>query len=392
MTAATVMPTERETRRCSRVHRTTLHDAIDGRLYFAQVREDPVLEIDALGARAGGSYVVVSSGGCTALSLLARGADEVVAVDMNATQNHVTELKAAALVALGPVECAGFLGGYAISGALRLRRYALLRPHLSLAAVRYWDANRGAIERGVLRSGVSEKFIAFLATLVRATVHPQRRIDRLLSCTTVKEQARFYEEEWNSVRWRTLFRVLLSRRTLKRTYEPGFFSNVENQSFPAHFHGVFERTIQNVPVATNYFLHQMLTGFYPTEVSGGLPPYLASTDNALTAETMAGLELVDGSYQAYLVGCEESSVDGFALSNICEWMSPAEVDSLFESITRVAKPGARVVFRNFVGHTVVPPWLSDVIVEDKSAGVEAITRDRSCVQARIAICTVRKAV
>ena len=54
----------------------------------------------------------------------------------------------------------------------------------------------------------------------------QKRIDRLLSCTTVKEQARFYEEEWNSVRWRTLFRVLLSRRTLKRTYEPGFFSNV----------------------------------------------------------------------------------------------------------------------------------------------------------------------
>lgn len=243
-----------------------------------------MLEIDALGVASGGRYVVVSSGGCTALSLLARGADEVVAVDLNAAQNHVTEIKAAALVALEPVEVAEFLGGYAMNGALRLRRYALLRPHLSLAAVRYWDANRRAIERGVLRSGVSEKFIAFLATLVRATVHPQRRIDSLLSCTTLDEQARFYDEEWNSVRWRTLFRVLLSRRTLKRTYEPGFFSNVENQSFPAHFHGVFERTIRHVPVATNYFLHQMLTGFYPAEVPGGLPPYLASTGNSLTGK------------------------------------------------------------------------------------------------------------
>ena len=36
----------------------------------------------------------VSSGGCTALSLLAAGAGRVHAVDLNTTQNHVVELKA----------------------------------------------------------------------------------------------------------------------------------------------------------------------------------------------------------------------------------------------------------------------------------------------------------
>ena len=41
------------------------------RLYFAQVREDPNLEIGFLEPTADSTYVVVGSGGCTALSLLA---------------------------------------------------------------------------------------------------------------------------------------------------------------------------------------------------------------------------------------------------------------------------------------------------------------------------------
>ena len=51
--------------------RISLPGAIDDRLYFAQVREDPLLEIEALAPGADDSLVIVGSGGCTALSLLA---------------------------------------------------------------------------------------------------------------------------------------------------------------------------------------------------------------------------------------------------------------------------------------------------------------------------------
>jgi len=372
----------------SGVVRTVLSDAVNGRLYFAQVREDPRLEIEALRASQGGRHVVVGSGGCTALSLLAAGADEVVAVDTNSSQNHIIELKVAAASILDFPDSVGFLGGYEMTAPDRFRRYAALRGQLSPAAAAYWDSRRVAIEGGVVRSGVSEKFIGLLAGLVRATVHPRRRIERLLACTTLEDQSQLYDEEWNSVRWRALFRVLLNRWTLKRTYEPGFFTHVENSSFSSHFHGLFERTIREVPVASNYFLHQMLTGSYPRYVADGVPPYL---DRVAEPGAFSGLELVDGSYQRFLVSCEDSSVDGLALSNICEWLPPAEIESLFASAVRVAKPGARIVFRNFVGHTVMPAWLRDVIVEDEAAGAAAIRRDRSCVQARIVICTVRKA-
>ena len=107
-------------------------------------------------------------------------------------------------------------------------------------------------------------------------------------------------------------------------------------------------------------------------------------------ENAPGLELVDGTYQDYLATCADDSVDGFALSNICEWLAPSQVPGLFDQVVRVARPGARVCFRNFVGHTDVPARLKDVLVEDVGRGIAEIRRDRSCLQARIAICTVEK--
>jgi S-adenosylmethionine-diacylglycerol 3-amino-3-carboxypropyl transferase len=226
---------------------------------------------------------------------------------------------------------------------------------------------------------------------VTTAIHPRDRVERFLNCTTLAEQTRLYEKEWDNVRWRMLFKAILNRWTLKRTYDPGFFSHVENESFSSHFHGVFERTVTRNLVAENYFLHHMLTGVYPRGRGTALPPYLDPTSsNQISERGVYGLELVDGAFQDYLWQCDDSSVDGIVLSNICEWMAAGEIKLLFASIARVARPGARVCFRNFVGHTEVPEDSASRIVEDRAAGARAIQHDRSCVQSRFASCVVRK--
>jgi len=389
VTARAMAPRTASTQRSIGVRRRRLEGATDGRLFFAQVREDPTLEIDALRPKAEGMYIVVGSGGCTALSLLAAGAGHVVAVDMNATQNHVTELKAAAVAALDPDECIGFLGGAPMDASRRVDTYVTLRPFLTRPAARYWDEHRTEIEGGILAAGVSEKFIALLSRLVMAFVHPRKRIERFLNSSSLDEQVWLYRNEWNNRRWKLLFKLLLNRWTLNRTYDPEFFSHVENESFSAHFHQVFERAVTLNPAPDNYFLHYMLTGRYPPANDNGLPPYLQQ-ESRLWTNGAQGLELVDGSFQDYLWLCETSSADGIVLSNICEWLSDAQIARLFASVARVAKPGATVCFRNFVGHTEVPAGLSGVICEDRNAGEMAIRRDRSCVQARFAVCTVEK--
>lgn len=368
--------------------RIELPDAVDDRLFFAQVREDPVLEIEAL-EPAGRTLVVVGSGGCTALSLLASGAARVAAVDLNRVQNHLTELKAAAVGELEAAEATGFLGGFPISKTGRQGCYERLKGRLGPEARDWWDSHPKLIGRGVLSVGVTERFIGGIFAVVRIGIHPPSRVRRLLACHTMAQQRQLYRDEWNSRRWRLLFSVLLNRRVFRKTYHPAFFEHVANPSFARHFRTLAEHALTEVPVATNYFVHYMLTGSYPIGVAGGLSPYLESEGAAVVASALDRLTLVDGGYTSYLRTQPDASVDGFALSNILEWFTPEQIDELFGEVVRTAAPGARLVFRNFVGWTEVPERWRDAVVEDRAWGEALIKQDRSAVQRRIAVCRVR---
>ncbi len=370
------------------IDRLTARDARRDRLYFAQVREDPALEIRALRPTGADTIVVVSSGGCTALSLLAAGAGRVFAVDLNATQNHLVELKARAVARLSPGEAVRFLGGAWARASDRTEIYLRLRAELSRAAQAYWNTHLRAIRRGVIDAGVTESLIARIVRAIRLAVHAPSRIARLLACRGLEEQREFYAREWNSRRWRALFSILLNRAVFNRTYNPAFFRHVGNIDFARHFYRLAEHTLTELPVRNNYFLHQMLTGFYPTGAPDGLPLYLSEAGAGRISSTRDRLTLVDGSYENFLRSRPARSVSGFALSNICEWLSPDEIDALFGEIARTAAPGARLCFRNFVGWTEVPARWRKVIVEDPEQGAALIRTDRSMMQSRLAVCAV----
>ena len=388
MTASTFAPARTEAAIRGPLHRETMFGAGEGRLFFAQVREDPLLEIEALAPHAAQRIVVVSSGGCTALSMLGAGAGQVIAVDLNATQNHLVELKAAAIIALPLAEAIAFLGGTPARDRSRFATYMQLRRALSPRARTYWNEHVQMIRRGVLDSGVSERLIRLIVGVVRAAIHRPSRIRRLLDCRTIEEQRSIYRREWNSRRWRLLFSALLNRWVFSRAYEPEFFQYVRNPSFAEHFYRLVEHGLTELPVGTNYFLHHMLTGAYPVAAPGGVPPYLTDAGARAIRERRDHLTLVDGSYTACLRGLPDASVDGFALSNICEWLSSDGIDLLFTEIARTAAPGATLCFRNFVGWTEIPPRWRRRFVEDQARSRELSARDRSLIQPRIAVCRI----
>ena len=366
--------------------RVTLPDARPDRLFFAQVREDPLLEIEALAPAPDRTIVVVSSGGCTALSLLASGSGRVVGVDLNPVQNHLVELKAHAVALLDPDEAVRFLGGSAMHEAARLDVYDRLAPELSPAARGWWNDHRRAIGGGVLNAGVTERFIGLIMHVVKTAIHPPSRVRRLLACRSLEEQRAFYREEWDTRRWRLLFDLLLNRAVFRKAYDPAFFEHVENPSFARHFRALAEHALTEVPLADNYFVHHMLTGSYPIGVPGGVPPYLDPEGAARVTDRLAALALADGGYTTYLRTLPDRSVHGFALSNICEWFTAEQVDELFAEVVRTAALEATLVFRNFVGWTEVPSRWREAVVEDRARGDALIQRDRSAVQRRIAVC------
>jgi S-adenosylmethionine-diacylglycerol 3-amino-3-carboxypropyl transferase len=367
--------------------RTALAGAAEDRLFFAQVREDPRAELAALKPGRDDDVVVVSSGGCTALSLLAAGAGRVAAVDLNATQNHLVELKTAA-ASLGARDAIAFLG--AQPSSRRRATYRSLRDTLTPAARRYWDDRPRAVERGVLGAGVSERFIAGVVGALLLAVHPRSRVERLLACRTLPEQRALFDSEWSTRRWRALFALLSNRFVLRTTYPSQFFAHVEHPSFALHFRRLAERAITELPVSSNYFLHGMLAGRYPVGEPEGVPPYLTDAGAIVVASQRERLTLVDGGMTDYLRTRPPGSVHAFALSNICEWMTPPEIDALFREVLRTAAPGARLVYRNFVGWTELPAWC-ERIVPDHALGERLIAQERSLMQRRVVACRLEAA-
>ena len=219
------------------VDRMSLPDARDGPLIFAQVREDPCVEMQALAPALGGTIVIVSSGGCTALSLLAAGAHRVVGVDLSRAQNHLVELKYAAIRALERADAIAFLGGQAMTGLRRWRLYGVLASMLTDAAQDYWAGRRSAIERGVLRAGKSERFIALVAAVAARGIVRRDGVSALLDAESISRQRDIFARSWAGWRWRALFAVLLNRWTFARAYHTSFFDHVEHPSFARHFGG-----------------------------------------------------------------------------------------------------------------------------------------------------------
>jgi S-adenosylmethionine-diacylglycerol 3-amino-3-carboxypropyl transferase len=390
MTTATMALPPRAAHRVARpLERTVLADATDGPLMFAQVREDPCVEMQALAPALGGTIVIVSSGGCTALSLLAAGACRVVGVDLSRAQNHLVELKCAAIRALQGIDVVAFLGGQPMPGVRRRRLYGVLAPLLTDAARAYWDGHQPAIERGVLRAGRSERFIALVASVAARMIVRSGGVPALLHADSLDAQREIFARAWAGWRWRALFALLLNRWTVTRAYHPSFFAHVENPSFARHFRALAERALTELPTRDNYFLHEMLTGTYPVREPTGVPPYLTAGGRARIASAAQTLSLVDGSVTAYLRSCPPRSIDGFALSNIGEWLDEDGLDALFRDVARTARPGARLVIRNFVGWTEVPERWRSAIVERPGYGERLIRRDRSLVQHRAVVCEVR---
>ena len=370
------------------VARATLPGAVHGRLAFAQVHEDPLLEIAALRATPTDRIVAVASGGCTALSLLAAGAGTVTAVDLNATQNHLVELKRAAVLRLASDARLSFLGAGPGTSRARLAAYAGLRDLLTPVARAWWDAHPALIGGGVLNVGTCERLMGRLAQAHRWLVHSRALVAQLLACRTLEEQRVLYHARWDNRRWRGLFQLLVGRSSLHRGYDAAFAEHAGSHPFAEQFRERIAYTLCELPVATNYFLHHLLAGRYPAGEPDGVPPYLSADGAARLAAAPAALKLVDGTVTDHLRRCDPESVDGFVLSNICEWLDAEAVDALFAEVARTARAGARVCFRNFVGWTEVPARWRPMVVEDREASAVLMRGERSLVQRRFVVCTV----
>ena len=337
-------------------------------LRYAQCWEDADVLLGGLEPRPGDVCLSIASAGDNTLSLLASGAERVIAVDLNPAQLAAVKLRVAAYRELSHAELLELMGSR--PSARRHRLYERCRSQLDRPAREFWDARGDAIDAGIGGAGKFERYFAIFREWVLPLVHSRSTVEALLEPRDREERERFFTDRWDSRRWRLLFRVFFSETVLGRLgRDPSFFRYAE-QSVADHLMARVRHALVELEPWKNPYLHWILHGTH----GDALPHALRVESFDSIRANLDRLELHGVSIEELISSGELDGVDRVNFSNIFEYMSLDAHRELLERVLDVARPGARMAYWNMI----VPRRGADVCPD----GVRALSERASCLFAR----------
>jgi S-adenosylmethionine-diacylglycerol 3-amino-3-carboxypropyl transferase len=253
----------------------------------------------------------------------------------------------------------------------------------------YWDTQRDAIERGVLRAGRYERYLDVFRRLLYL-IEGRRKVERLFDAASLDEQRRFYADEWDTPAWRAFFRIFFSRAVLGAGgLDPAFFTHVDGvRSFGEHFRELARHALTELSVRDNYFVAQICLGRYLDEQS--VPPYLRADRYDALRRTLDRIEIVTGEVGSVLRSLPDGTVDRFNFSNVFEWVAPPAFVAMLDETWRAARPGARLCYRNLLVRRRHPPSLDGKFTVHEGLASRLLARDRSFVYSHFEVASVTK--
>ena len=184
--------------------------------------------------------------------------------------------------------------------------------------------------------------------------------------------------------------MFFSRRVLGAAgLDPAFFTYVEGiPDFGVHFLTLARHALVELPARDNYFLHQICLGRYLDERA--LPPYLLAENFPALKNSLDRVDVVTDEVGAVLARLPNDSVDAFAYSNVFEWVPPATFEAMLRETHRVARPGARLCYRNLLVRRKHPPTLDSLFEPDDEVAARLLRGDRSFVYSHFEVATALK--
>lgn len=321
---------------------------------YAQVWEDADVLLAALNIQPGHRCVSIASAGDNALAMLTADPAGVVAVDLNPAQLACLGLRIAAYRALTHEDLLGLVGSRSHDDRWSL--YERCRDHgdLSDEHAAFWNSRRRAIERGIGAAGKFERYFAAFRRWVLPLVHSRTRSRQLLAERAVEDRRRFYDDVWDTTRWRLMFRVFFSRAVMGRLgRDPEFFRYVDGD--------VGARLLERATYAMtelaphdNPYMHWILTGTH----GASLPLALRAEHFETIRSRLDRVVLVRGRLEDAFAAGGNGGFDRFNLSDIFEYMSEAESERLLSSIADHGTPGARLAYWNMLAPRSRPASLT----------------------------------
>jgi S-adenosylmethionine-diacylglycerol 3-amino-3-carboxypropyl transferase len=312
---------------------------------YAQCWEDADVLLAGLDVQPGDVCLSIASAGDNSLALLARSPAKVLAVDLNPSQLACLELRIAAYRCLEHGELLELIGS--TPSTRRVELYQRCRGVLAADTRRFWDAQD--VAAGIGGAGRFERYLALFRERVLPLVHLRRCVEQLLAGGEASRE--FYAAQWDTWRWRLLFRVFYSRFVMGRLgRDPSFFQYVEGSVADR----IMERAryaLTELDPAAKPYLQWILTGRHTSAL-----PFALRRENFEAIR--ANLDRPEWRCGAIEDVLGEPIYDRFNLSDIFEYMSPANYEQLLERLARAGRPGARLLYWNMLAPRQRPARLA----------------------------------
>ncbi len=361
-------------------HSSEAADKADfSQIRYTQCWEDADLLLEGLSIQPGERCLSIASAGDNAIAMLLADPAQVVAVDLNPSQLHCVALRVSAYRTLEYNELLELYGSR--PSERRESLYQKCRPSLSEEAMRFWDSHLGSIRQGLGSAGKFESYFELFRKRALPLVHSQKRVKSLLEPRSPEARKAFYEQTWNSWRWRLMFRCFFSRFVMGRLgRDPSFFDYVEgsvgNRILERAKHALTELSPPDNP-----YLHWILTGTH----GNALPAALRLENFDTIRERVGRIECRLCSIEAFCDSEKQGSVSRFNLSDIFEYMSEGNYHQLLRRLLSIATPRARLVYWNMLAPRQRPDSMADSIRSLDSLSRRLFLQDKAFFYSRFVV-------
>ncbi len=334
-------------------------------LVYAQIWEDPVVDMEALAIQPGNRVATIASGGCNVFSYLTADPAEIVAVDLNTAHVALNHLKRVAIRQLPDYDSFRRFFADADSNANIADYRAFVRPHLDETSRRYWEGRDlvgrrriNGFAHGLYKRGLLGNFIG-LAHLV-ARMH---RIDlrQFLEAKTIEEQRTIFETKFAPFFDRKFIRWVTDQRSslFGLGIPPAQYDALAGGKPMADvLRGRLEKLTCDFAIEDNYFAWQAFGRGYGKGASVPLPPYLQAAHYEAVKARAGRVTMLHANMTDMLAANDAASFDRYIFLDAQDWMSDAQLNALWSEVTRTARPGARVLFRTAAEPSLLPGRLS----------------------------------
>ena len=319
---------------------------------YNQIWEDPRVDMEALQLREDSEILTIASGGCNVLNYLTASPSRVTAVDLNPYHLSLTRLKIEAMRHLPDFDAFYDFFGYADcdSNPELYRRY--IREHIAPELRTFWDGRRlngrrriSLFKDGLYRHTRFGWYMRFLHFIARRTDYEPQQ---LLAAKTLEEQRAVFDSEirpfFDNALVRTLGKLPMSVFSLGIPPQQ-YAAMKEEGNLIQQFRERVERLACDFPVQDNYYAWQGFSHSYDHEKRKAVPDYLREEHYDAIRSQLNKVETHNTTLTAHLKNRAANSLDRFVFLDAQDWMSDADLTELWEEITRVGRPGSRIIFR-----------------------------------------------